>query len=136
MDRITSTSVSGFGPKSWGPLVWSVLHIISLNYPVEPDQSTRNMYGIWFEHFINVLPCGTCIENIGVGLKELKYTRDIHLKSRESFAKFIFDLHAHVNRTLGQHDYSVRFEDVCTYYEQLRNTKEIRSHILFTVEKD
>ena len=37
-------SAEGMVTSSWGPLMWTYLHIMSFNYPVEPTREQKNKY--------------------------------------------------------------------------------------------
>ena len=131
---IVNCSKDGFISSIWGPLIWTILHIISLNYPVDPTESDRVNYGVWFEHLFAVLPCRACRNNLVANLNTLAYNRDKHLRTRETFALFVNELHNLVNTELDKP--LVRFEDSCAYYENLRVNPSVDTSVTCTVSFD
>ena len=43
------SSGEGFQTSIWGPLIWTSLHIISFNYPVNPSLENKNTNKILFK---------------------------------------------------------------------------------------
>ena len=59
----------GFITYIWGHMLWHFLHIISFNYPVNPENIIRkrfdkghiqNCYFFFIKLLIYILPCGGC----------------------------------------------------------------------------
>jgi len=84
-------SKNGFQTKVWGAPAWFFLHMISLNY--NPLNSKE--YKLFFETLQYVLPCGACKTNYAKLLINYPITNDV-LKTRESFAYWLFGIHNHV----------------------------------------
>jgi Erv1 / Alr family len=108
----------GIGTKIFGPIFWSMLHIISFNYPINPTEENKDDYHKYLMSIKNILPCKSCRNNYITNLKAAKYGRD-KLKNREVFSRFIYDLHNTVNRMLGKKNFST-YEDVRDKYELFR----------------
>jgi len=108
----------GIGTKIFGPIFWSMLHIISFNYPINPTEENKDDYHKYLMSIKNILPCKSCRDNYIVNLKATKYGRD-KLKNREVFSRFIYDLHNTVNKMLGKKNFST-YEDVRDKYELFR----------------
>ena len=45
------------GPNIWGPHLWKALHMISIGYPIEPNEEQKQNYRRFFETFYQVIPC-------------------------------------------------------------------------------
>jgi len=85
----------------WGPLLWDYLHMISFNYPINPENKQKKEYINFMYTLGNTLPCKTCRENYKKNLKELKFSMK-DMQSRETFSKFIWSLHDYVNKQLNK----------------------------------
>ena len=108
----------GFHTHIWGPLQWSMLHLLSFNYPVNPTIDDKKNY---FDHIVsltNVLPCKACRDNLIKNLKALEFG-ERHLVNREAFSRFIYDLHNYVNLMLGKQKY-LTYEAVRDKFELFR----------------
>jgi hypothetical protein len=111
-------SNDGMGTYTWGPLIWNTLHIMSFNYPVVPDEETKNHYHEYLMSLEHVLPCKSCRVNFSKNLKMAGYNRD-KLKNRDQFSRFIYDLHNVVNQMLGKPKY-LTYEQIRDRYEMFR----------------
>lgn len=100
----------------WGPIQWSMLHIISFNYPVKPTDDDKTHYYNYIMNLTNVLPCKACRDNLVKNLKAMKFSL-ANLKNRETFSRFVYDLHNEVNKMLGKPKYST--------YENVRDRHEL-----------
>lgn len=115
----------------WGPLLWHFLHIISFNYPVNPCEFNKNnnlvehqvensyYYFIFLLQFI--LPCKTCRDNLKKNLESLHFftNKAQIMKNRDSFSRFIYNLHETVNRMLEKTS-NLSYEQVRDFYEHFR----------------
>ena len=103
----------------WGPSLWHTLHVMSFNYPVNPTEKNKRDY----KRFINclrcTLPCGKCRKNLKKNLKELPL-RHKDLKNRETFSRWIFNLHETVNKMLNKKS-GLTYEVVRDRYEHFRS---------------
>ena len=102
----------------WGPSLWHVLHTMSFNYPAEPTAEQRKHYKSFMKSLVHVLPCKYCRENLKKNYKELPLT-DAHMKSRNAFSRYVYDLHEHVNKMLKKKS-DLTYEDVRRRYENFR----------------
>ena len=102
----------------WGPPMWHFLHTMSFNYPVEPSQQQKKQYLNFVYSLQNVLPCGKCRENLKLNMKELPLTIN-DMKSRETFSKYIYTLHEHINKMLNKKS-GLSYCDVRERYEHFR----------------
>ncbi len=112
---------SGMGMRTqiWGPLMWSSLHMISFNYPVNPTDEQKTDYYNYIQSLTKILPCKMCRDNLHGNLKKLNFNK-LHMKNRESFSRFIYDLHNTVNIMLGKSQYNKTYEEVRDEYENFR----------------
>ena len=112
-------SSDGMLTSVWGPSLWHSLHTISFNYPVKPSNEDKENYYIFIKSLGNVLPCKFCRENYIKNLKNLKFSKKI-FKNRNTFSKFIYDLHEDINCMLGKIS-GLTYEQVKNRYEHFRS---------------
>jgi hypothetical protein len=103
----------------WGPGIWHFLHTISFNYPTNPSKKDKKNYKNFILNLKNVLPCKHCRINLKKNLKALPLT-DKDMENRESFSKYIYNLHEHINKMLGKNS-NLSYEDVRNRYEHFRS---------------
>ena len=113
-------SNDGMLTSVWGPPLWHALHTISFNYPVHPDRDTRKKYYRFMRSLGDVLPCRYCRDNYAGNIQALKFGSR-HLRNRETFSKYVFDLHQHVNAMLGKPENGLSYEKVRRRYENFRS---------------
>ena len=111
-------SGDGFLTTIWGPPQWHMLHTISFNYPVTPTLEQKTQYRDYILSLQNVLPCGTCRKNLKTNLKQLPLTMK-DMKNRESFSRYIYNLHELVNKMLNKKS-NLTYCDVRERYEHFR----------------
>jgi hypothetical protein len=102
----------------WGPSLWHYLHTMSFNYPSNPTTEQKKHYRNFILQLVHVLPCKHCRMNLLKNLKELPLLHK-HMKSRESFSRYIYLLHEHINTMLGKKS-NLTYEDVRERYEHFR----------------
>lgn len=83
-------------PSIWGKHAWNFMHLITLEYPENPDKHTINNYKSFIYSLTNILPCEKCRNNLSKHLQNKPITDEI-MSSRISFVKYIIDLHNIVN---------------------------------------
>ena len=103
----------------WGPALWHSLHTISFNYPVNPTEEQKKNYANFFLSLKNILPCKYCRDNYENNLKKLPLTPK-RLKNRESFSKWVYEIHELVNNNLNKQS-NLKYEDVKLRYEHFRS---------------
>ena len=121
-------SSNGMSTSIWGPLVWNTLHIISFNYPVNPTESDKKTYKEFLLSIGKVLPCVYCRDNFLNNLKKSNFSDKI-FNNRDSFSRFIYNLHNVVNGMLGKNTACITYEEVRERYEHFRSRcseKEIK----------
>ena len=110
----------------WGPSLWHTLHTISFNYPVNPTKEDKQNYKNFILLLQHILPCGKCRNNLKKNLKNLPLKQS-DLKDRESFSRYIFNLHELVNRMLGKNS-GLTYCQIRERYEHFRSrcTEDIK----------
>lgn len=102
----------------WGPAMWHFLHTMSFNYPVNPSQEDKHHYMDFVKSLVYVLPCKYCRMNLKDNFKKMPITLDT-MKCRETFSRYIYNLHEHVNKMLKKES-GLSFEEVQERYEHFR----------------
>jgi hypothetical protein len=126
-------SGDGMMTKIWGPALWHYLHTMSFNYPVEPTLENKKNYRNFVLNLRNVLPCKYCRINLTNNLKK-KPLQMCHMKSRESFSRYIYELHETVNRMLNKKS-NLTYCDVRDRYENFRSRCTEEKPTVFTFKK-
>lgn len=111
-------SGDGFLTTVWGPAFWHSLHTISFNYPVKPTSEEKIQYRNYVLSLQDVLPCGACRKNLKMNLKHLPLKMS-HMESRDSFSRYIYNLHELVNKMLKKKS-NLSYCDVRERYEHFR----------------
>lgn len=112
-------SGDGFLTTIWGPAQWHMLHTISFNYPVKPTLEEKKQYRNYVLSLQNVLPCGACRKNLRMNFKHLPLKMS-HMESRDSFSRYIYNLHELVNKMLKKKS-NLSYCDVRERYEHFRS---------------
>ena len=111
-------SKNGMQTKVWGPTGWVFLHCIAQNYPQEPTSEQKENYLQFFKLVGNVLPCRYCRDSYQ---EFIKYTlNDQVMKNRQTFTKWLYDIHNKINKKLGIKD-CITFKQVTDKYESFRS---------------
>jgi hypothetical protein len=101
-----------------GPPMWHYLHTMSFNYPVNPTLEQKRHYRNFVLNLKNVLPCKYCRQNLKANFRKLPLTMT-EMKSRDSFSRYIYELHELVNRMLNKQS-GLSYCDVRERYEHFR----------------
>jgi len=130
-------SGDGMLTKVWGPSLWHYLHTMSFNYPINPTILQKKKYRELILNMQYTLPCKHCRTNLKKNLKN-KPLQKCHLKNRETFSKFIFQLHERINKQLGKTS-KLTYCQVRDRYENFRSrcdkTKKNNKIFKFTKKK-
>ncbi len=102
----------------WGPGLWHFLHTMSFNYPVHPTRENKIEYRAFILSLEHILPCKYCRINLKKNFVAvpLRYS---DMKDRESFSKYVYRLHEHINQMLHKKS-GLSYEDVKERYEHFR----------------
>ena len=113
--------VSGDGMLTtiWGPSLWHFLHTMSFNYPNKPTAADKKYYKQLFVSLQHILPCKYCRTNLSNNLKHYPL-RSCNLKNRETFSRYVYNLHEVVNKMLGKKS-GLSYCDVRERYEHFRS---------------
>lgn len=118
-------SDNGMQVSVWGPCIWTFLHTISFNYKQNPSLSDKKHYRDFILSLQYILPCKKCRDNFKKNLEKLPLTEK-HLKNRETFSNYIYNLHEIVNTMLKKKS-NLTYELVRDRFENFRsrcNTKK------------
>lgn len=111
-------SNNGFLTTVWGPCIWTFLHTVSFNYPVNPTNKEKKDYYRFILNLRHILPCGKCRKNLVNNMKKFPLTMK-EMESRETFSKYIFNLHEVVNKMLNKNS-GLTYELVRDRFENFR----------------
>lgn len=111
-------SGDGMLTSVWGPSMWHYLHIMSFNYPVEPTKENKHYYKQFVKNLQYTLPCKYCRINLKNNFKAHPI-KDCHMKNRESFSRYVYELHELVNKMLNKKS-GLKYCDVRERYEHFR----------------
>jgi hypothetical protein len=127
-------SNDGMLTSIWGPPLWHVLHSMSFNYPVNPSKADKIHYRNFILELRWTLPCGKCRKNLIVNFKKLPIKMS-DMKSRDTFSKYVYDLHELINNMLGKSS-GLTYNDVRERYEHFRSRcTESREEIILRMAK-
>ena len=126
-------SGDGMMTKIWGPAMWHYLHTMSFNYPVNPTNDDKKNYRDFILNLKNVLPCKYCRINISNNFKK-KPIQMCHMKSRDTFSRYIYELHETVNKMLHKKS-NLTYCEVRERYEHFRSRCTNEKPKVFTFKK-
>lgn len=101
-------------PKNWGPKMWYTLHVISLQYPDNPSNEEKKAAFNLIYSLEHLLPCTICKDHLRGHLSKNPLTFD-QLSNKNTFSKYVYDLHENVNKQLGKSS-KIKFEDIKKLY--------------------
>ena len=126
-------SGDGMMTKIWGPAMWHYLHTMSFNYPVNPTNDDKKNYRDFILNLKNVLPCKYCRINLSNNFKK-KPIQMCHMKSRDTFSRYIYELHETVNKMLHKKS-NLTYCEVRERYEHFRSRCTNEKPKVFTFKK-
>ncbi len=127
------SSGDGFLVSVWGPLQWTFLHIMSFNYPINPTPEDKKHYRDYVLNLQYVLPCKYCRMNLTNNFKK-KPLQMCHMANRETFSRYIYELHETVNRMLKKKS-KLSYCDVRERYEHFRSRCTEEKPRVFTFKR-
>ena len=127
------SSGDGMLTPVWGPSLWHFLHMMSFNYPVKPSKEEKKHYRDYVFSLQYILPCHFCRENLTKNFKLFPIT-DAVMKSRDSFSRYIYELHELINKMLGKKS-GLTYCDVRERYEHFRARCSDENPKSFDIEK-
>ena len=117
----------------WGAPQWHFLHTMSFNYPVNPTPADKKHYRDYILNLQYVLPCKYCRMNLTNNFKK-KPLQMCHMASRDTFSRYIYDLHETVNKMLHKKS-NLSFCEVRERYEHFRSRCTEEKPKVFTFKK-
>jgi len=102
----------------WGPVIWHYLHTISFNYPVNPTQEQKRQYKDLIFSIGRTLPCKYCRQNFEKNIADVPLTA-YALQNRNTFSRWMYRFHNHVNKMLGKHP-TISYTEVRSKYNSYR----------------
>lgn len=111
-------SGDGMLTNVWGPSLWHFMHIMSFNYPDDPTRLEKKHYRNFMLNLQHVLPCKYCRQNLVNNFKQMPLHM-AHMKNRDSFSRYIYNLHEHINKMLGKYS-GLTYCEVRERYEHFR----------------
>lgn len=112
-------SKEGMLTTVWGPPAWHFIHTISFNYPNDPTCKDKKKYKNYIMSLGKILPCKYCRINFCKNIKAVPLNKTA-LKNRESFSRWAYRFHEHVNKMLGKKS-GLTYKDVRERYEHFRS---------------
>ena len=126
-------SGDGMLTTAWGPAIWHYLHMMSFNYPVKPTLEEKKHYKDFIINLQYVLPCKYCRINLKNNFKQ-KPIKMCHMASRETFSRYVYELHELVNKMLKKTS-NLSYCDVRERYEHFRSRCTEEKPTVFTFKK-
>ena len=86
----------------WGPILWTVLHGLSVKRTSLDSYQLRTLKTKWkllLETLPNIIPCQECKDHVLAYIKNNSY---MGINSEEDFSNWLYQLHEDVNRQLGK----------------------------------
>ena len=117
----------------WGAPMWHFLHTMSFNYPVNPTAEDKKHYREYVLNLQHVLPCKYCRINLKNNLKQ-KPLQMCHMKNRDTFSRYIYELHETVNKMLKKKSH-LTYCDVRERYEHFRSRCTEEKPKIFTFKR-
>jgi hypothetical protein len=126
-------SGDGMVTSTWGPAMWHYLHTISFNYPTNPTKLQKNKYKQFVNNLQYTLPCKYCRINLTNNYKKFPLKDEIFI-NRESFSRYIYNLHELINKMLGKKS-NLTYCQIRDRYENFRSRCIIEKPKIFDFNK-
>ena len=104
-------------PKIWGPHYWFMLHTISLNYPIRPNDVIKKKYYDLMQNVPSLLPHKISRDTMTALL--YAYPVSPYLDSRQSFIQWIHFIHNKTNEILNKPTITLS-EFYTRYYDEYK----------------
>lgn len=131
-----------FQTPVWGPMSWTLNHLLALSYPVQPSKKMRRLYAVKIITDFELLMCSKCVENLPENLRKMgiefkgamptvaEFEKTPYLENRETLFYFFFALHNWVNAMLGKRVIPLHKYDVVKgYYQQFAAKCSVNKNI-------
>lgn len=136
-------TTNGFMTKVWGPPMWMIMHMITLNYTEKKKKETKK----FFESLTGVLPCKKCRSNYTKIIRNgpLKLT-DAVFKNRNTLSLWLFKVHNQVQKDIFKNTSSLKnkpeytnsqsdYQKAMKKYERFRAKCKVKDHGCITPAK-
>jgi hypothetical protein len=101
-------------PKLWGPILWRLLHSLSVNYPEKPNDIEISNMKAFLISISETIPCEFCKHHFNEFARELSHDK---LNSRLKLFRTLYDYHDYVNRNKpGDKSVSPNFNIVLAFH--------------------
>jgi len=124
-------SNEGFQASVWGPMLWSFMHMVAMNFPLDPERADAERHGYvsFFASLGYVLPCGECRDNYKMhttagGACVLTHST---FRTRESLTAWVNALHNQVSEMKRKPRRAVGIVRSKRFFEQFRGKCEPRT---------
>ena len=108
-------------PAIWGPSAWIYLHLLTFNYPDNPNKQDISNHRIFLESFGKTLPCPKCKDNYNKHIKGFDINNA--LTSKVNFINFVWKLHNKVNKDTNKAE--MMFNDFIKLYKNLIDNENL-----------
>lgn len=88
-------------PYIWGKYAWAFIHLMVLEYPLNPNDDDKKHYRSFFNDLQYVLPCDKCKYNMKKHLKKYPLS-DTVMANRNNLVRWTIELHNIVNYHTGK----------------------------------
>lgn len=88
-------------PDVWGKYAWNFIHLVPLDYPLNPTEEDKKNYKDFYLNLQYILPCAKCRAHYKDHLKILPLTDNV-LSNRSKLLKWTIDMHNIVNYYTGK----------------------------------
>jgi FAD-linked sulfhydryl oxidase len=99
--------------KTWGPIMWDILHKMAINYSDYPTYLNALIVYQKIKDYINHIPCGIC------QIHAAKYfsQNPPNMRNSETLQIWVWNFHNNVNLRLGKkmmsyQDYKIKYADI------------------------
>jgi hypothetical protein len=101
--------------------LWTYLHLWSKSFPTKPTHAQKLSMSTTLLAILSTLPCNLCVDNASRNLDKVGFAtphtphnlaKSKFMKSRETFTRFVFDLHNQVSQMLGKDTSGIDFDEV------------------------
>ena len=92
-------------PSTWGPHVWSAIHLICLGAPVLLPDAEQEHYQKFFNYLALVIPCTTCRQHLKENMRHISIAK--YLSGRDKLFEWSVLIHNRVNASLGEREWTL-----------------------------
>lgn len=93
---------TGHPPSAWGKETWKLMHLVAINFPLEPTEADREAFSTFIRGLSLVLPCMVCRSHFQEMLSGEFAIQTKDLTDRASVFGWTVRVHNHVNQRLNK----------------------------------